>query len=514
MDELLLGLDLGTSALKAALFNPQGQMVGLVHRPYPTYHPHHGWAEQEPSDWWTAAQKAIGELLLSSQVPPQAIAAVGLSGQTPGHVLVDEEGRSLGRALIWQDRRATAEAAWMAEEFSPDDMLAFTGLPLQPDSALPPARLLWLREHRPQDWTQARWVLQPKDFLAFRLTGQVATDHLSAYALLHIEDHRYHEEYFRRLGLPLEKMPPALAPSHVVGHVTPEAAKATGLLEGTPVAIGTIDAWCDVLGAGGVVEGRAVDVAGTSEIVALVGRARRHVPGIVSMPLIGDLSFIGGPTQVGGDAVRWVGNLLYSREGDDLYALLEEEAARSGPGAGGVLFLPYLAGERAPIWDDRACGAFVGCRQGHGRAHLARAVYEGVAFAIRHILTLAERAAGITVAEVRVCGGGSHSRFWNQLKADVTGKRVLELKVAETAVLGAAMWAAVAIGLYPDMETAARCMTEVKAELWPEPSLKDRYDALFALYQSLYPALQEVFVGLDGWRGRYSDAGGSADAYS
>jgi len=501
VNDLLVGLDLGTSAIKIGLFESTGRLLRLVRREYPLYTPRPGWAEQEPQEWWEATCAALREAL--AEVDAGQIAAVGLSGQTPGHVLVTADGTPLGRAIIWQDRRATAEAAWMAREFDPDEMLRFTGLPLRPDSALPPARLLWLRKHRSEEWLRARWVLQPKDFLAFRLTGQAATDHLSAYALIHLEERRYFEEYFHRLGLPTEKMPPALSPEDVVGSLTPAAAEATGLLEGTPVVTGTIDAWCNVLGAGGVMEGRAVDVAGTSEIVALVAQPRRAVPGIVSMPLIGELAFIGGPTQIGADALRWIGGILCPEEAEDAYALLEEKAAQAGPGAGGVLFLPYLAGERAPIWDHRACGAFVGCRQEHGRAHLVRAVYEGVAFAVQHVLTLAEEAADLTATELRVCGGGSRSRFWNQLKADVTGKRVLELEVAETAVLGAAMWAAVSIGLYSDMETAAERMVRVKAELSSNPSLRSCYDELTTLYRDLYPALQGTFAGLDAWRGRY-----------
>jgi len=299
-----------------------------------------------------------------------------------------------------------------------------------------------------------------------------------------------------------DKMPPVLAPTEVVGRVKSEAAVETGLPAGVPVVTGTIDAWCDIIGCGGIASGCAVDVAGTSEVVALVTDRPAEGEGVFSSPLLEGLYWVGGPMQTGGRALLWLARGFY-REEEAGFAQLEAEAAAVPPGAGGLLFLPYLRGERAPVWDEAAQGAFVGLTDRHTRAHCVRAVYEGVAFAVHHILSLAEEAAGLTAAELRVCGGGSRSRFWNQVKANVSGKRVLESQVAETAVLGAAMWAAVSIGWYPDMETAAGRMVRVKAELPPDLSSRPCYDELAALYRGLYPALQETFARLDAWRGRY-----------
>ena len=499
MNDLLVGLDLGTSAVKVGLFDATGRLLRLARREYPLYTPRPGWAEQEPQEWWEATCTALREAL--AEVDAGQVAAVGLSGQTPGHVLVTADGTPLGRVIIWSDRRATAEAAWLARQVTPQQARDWTGYPFIAEATLPPARLLWLKAHRPDDWARCAAIVQPKDFIALRLTGRIATDRHSSFCLFNSQTGRYHPEYLELLGMEPDKMPPVLAPTEVVGHVRPEAATATGLAVGVPVVTGTIDAWCDIIGCGGIVPGRAVDVAGTSEVVALVTDGPAEGKGVFSSPLLEGLYWVGGPMQTGGGALLWLLRGFYREEAG--FAQLEDEASAVPPGAGGLLFLPYLRGERAPVWDETASGAFVGLTDRHTRAHCARAVYEGVAFAVQHVLSLAEGAAGLTATELRVCGGGSRSRFWNQLKADVTGKRVLELQVAETAVLGAAMWAAVSIGLYPDMGTAAGRMVRVKAELSPDFSLRSRYDELAALYQDLYSALQGTFAGLEAWRGRY-----------
>jgi len=499
VSDLLVGLDLGTSAVKVGLFDTTGRLLRLARREYPLYAPRPGWAEQEPWEWWEAACAALREAL--AEMDTGQIAAVGLSGQTPGHVLVTADGAPLGRAIIWSDRRATAEAAWLARRVTPQQARDWTGYPFIAEATQPPARLLWLKAHRPDDWARCAAVVQPKDFIALRLTGRIATDRHSSFCLFNPERGRYHPEYLELLGMEPNKMPPVLAPTGVVGRVRPGAAAATGLPAGVPVVTGTIDAWCDIIGCGAVAPGHAVDVAGTSEVVALVTDRPAEGMGIFSSPLLEGLYWVGGPMQTGGGALLWLARGFYGEEAG--FKQLEAEAAAVSPGAEGLLFLPYLRGERAPVWDEAASGAFVGLTDRHTRAHCARAVYEGVALAVQHVLALAEGAADLTAAELRVCGGGSRSRFWNQLKADVTGKRVLELEVAEAAVLGAAMWAAVSIGLYPDMETAAGRMVRLRAELPPDPSLRPCYDELAALYQGLYPALQETFASLDAWRGRY-----------
>ena len=492
----LISLDLGTSACKAGLFDVEGNLLRLARCAVPVYHPFEAWAEQSPDDWWAAACEALRELM-SGEAKPEDVAGVGLSGQTPGHVLVDSRGEPVGRAIIWQDRRATAEAELISETFTSEELTVHTGLTFVPDSASPPARLLWLRDHDP-NWERARWVLQPKDYLAFRLTGNPTTDRSSAYGLAHLSTGLYDPAYFSRLNLPPDRLPPVCMATSCIGTVTPTAARETRLATGMSVFSGTIDAWCGIVGAGGAA-GQGVDIAGTSEVVALITSTITPVSGLTHMELAGDLNVVIGPTQLGADAVSWVRRVFYPEVEETDYASIENEVASVAPGSGGLVFLPYLLGERAPIWDDQARGAFLGCRIEHRRPHFARAAYEGGAFAIRHILSLAESSANCEATELRVGGGGSRSDVWNQIKADVTGKRVARLKVAETSVLGAAIWAAVGLGLYPDAVTAGEAMTTVRRWYQPDEFAAERYDGLFPAYLDGYPALRDILHRVSRW---------------
>lgn len=492
MSKLFVGLDLGTLAVKVGLFDGAGRLLRLARRGYHLYTPHPGWAEQEPMEWWAATRAALREALTGAGAGQ--IAAVGLSGQTPGHVMVSADGASLGRAIIWSDRRAAAEAAWLAERITPQQALAWTGYPAIGSAMLPPARLLWLKTHRPDDWNRCAAIVQPKDFIALQLTGRIATDLNSGFCLLHPQTGRYAADYLALLGVEPEKMPPALSPTEVVGAVTREAAALTELPAGTPVMMGTIDAWCDIVGCGGVEPGCAVDVAGTSEVVALVTDRPVEGDGVSSSPLVEKLHWIGGPMQMGAAALDWPARCFYDGEPD--LGRIETEAAAIAPGAEGLLFLPYLRGERAPIWDDTARGAFVGLTDRHTRGHCARAVYEGVAFAAWDVLERSLTAAGTRPSVLRVSGGGARSALWNQIKADITGLPVQQMTVSDAACLGAAILAAVGVGAFDRLNDATSAMTHPAATFEPQAAHTAVYETLFSLWRGLYPALRSTFSRL------------------
>jgi xylulokinase len=490
---MFLGLDLGTSRVKAGLFDQAGRLHRLVRRVYPLHTPRPGWAEQDPADWWAATVACLQEILADGEAAQ--VEAMGLSGQAPGQVLVTSRGEALGRALVWSDRRARAEAEWLAGQMTVAEAEAWTGFPFVPSATQPAARLLWLRQHRAADWQQCAVVAQPKDYLIQRLTGQIVTDLNSGGGLLHTPSGRYHPDYLRLLGVDPVKMPLALSPEAVVGQVLPEAAAHTGLLAGTPVVGGTIDAWCGILGCGGVVPGRAIDLAGTSEVVAVVTAGPVvGTQGIMSAPLAEGLYWVGGPMQMGGAALDWLAGALYGGEGR--YDWLEAEASTIEPGAEGLLFLPYLRGERAPHWDDRARAAFVGLTDRHGRGHCARAVYEGVAFAVADLLERCLVGSGLRRPRaLRVSGGGASSALWNQIKADVTGLPVQSM-AAESACLGAAMLAAVGVAAFPGLQQAARSMVRPVATFAPRAEHRDLYAGLLALWQGLYPTLRATMSEL------------------
>jgi len=552
---LLLGLDLGTSAVKVGLFDVEGNLLRRARRAYPLYTPHPGWTEQEPEEWWAATCDALREALAG--VDAGRVAGVGLSGQAPSQVLVAADGTPLGRAIVWSDRRAAAEAAWLAERVTPEQARAWTGCASITGVSQPPARLLWLQAHRPNDWARCAAIVQPKDFIARRLTGRVATDANSAFCLFNPLPHppdfgelsraegeahsppklalsgvegsegtggeapsppmlggtegeapsppmlggteggQYATGLLALLGVEPGKMPPVLEPADVMGRVTPEAASATGLWPGTPVVTGTIDAWCDIIGCGSIAPGCAVDVAGTSEVVALVTAGPVDGEGVFSSPLAEGRHWVGGPMQAGGAAIAWLARCFYGQEQPD-FELLEAEASGVAPGAEGLLFLPYLQGERAPVWDVTARGAFVGLTGRHTRAHCARAVYEGVAFAVRDLLERCRAAAGLVPETLRVSGGGSSSAFWSQVKADVTGLPVQRGAVPDVACLGAALLTAVGIGTFGGLDEAAVAMVRVGDTFDPVAAHVARYEGLFAAWRRLYPALRLIFPQLDG----------------
>ncbi len=492
---LLLGLDLGTSAVKVGLFDAAGHPLRQARQAYPLYTPRPGWAEQEPEAWWSATCDALQKAL--AEADTDRVVAVGLSGQVPSQVLVAADGTSLGRAIVWSDRRATAEAAWLAERVTPKQARAWTGCAFITGVTQPPARLLWLKAHRPDDWARCAAVVQPKDLVALRLTGRVTTDANSAFGLFNPRTGQYAASLLTLLGVEPEKMPPVLEPTAVAGHVTPKASSATGLRPGTPVVIGTVDAWCDIIGCGGIAPGCAVDVAGTSEVVALVTEQPVDGEGVLGAPLVEGRYWVGGPMQVGGAALAWLARCFYGQEQPD-FGLLEAEASAVAPGAEGLLFLPYLQGERAPVWDPAARGAFAGLTDRHTRAHCARAVYEGVAFAVRDLLERCQAAAGIVPEVLRVSGGGSASAFWNQVKADIVGLPVQRMTVLDAACLGAALLAAVGVGAFGGLDEASGEMVRVGDTFDPVATRVSRYDGLFAAWRRLYPALRPVFSQLGG----------------
>jgi xylulokinase len=494
MKDVVIGLDIGTSSVKAAGFDLNGRLLGKASAPIVLHSPAPGWAEQEPRDWWNAVCKVLKEILKG--INPERVAALGLSGQCPGHVLVGADQRSIGNAIIWRDRRAVKEAAWLGQNISSANAVQWVGTDHLMDATCPPARLLWLKNNRHQEWDQAVAVLQPKDYIALQLTGKTGTDRHSAYCLVNPQSGLYDQEYFTTLGVPLEKMPPVFWPTAVLGQVTQPASLHVGLEVGTPVVIGTIDAYCDNLAGGVIHADRAVDVAGTSEIVSLAAERILEANGVFPAILEDGSMFMCGPTQTGGDTLRWLSTCFYSEYLPEInYLKMEAEAQAAPAGCDGLIFLPYLNGERAPLWDSKARGAFIGLTFDHDRRHCTRAVYESIGFVIRHILEISEQASGRKAHELVICGGGSRSTFWNQVKADILQRPVLPTAVSETGCLGAAIFASVGTGIYPGLREACDQMILFNDPLPPDLSLGRVYETNYQAFRSLYSAIQPILSG-------------------
>jgi xylulokinase len=464
----ILGIDLGATEVKAGLVGLDGRLLAMARAGYALQVGHGpGWAEQDPGAWWSALTVAVGALR-----PPEPVdvVAIGVDGHGPTLVPVDDQGTATRPAITFLDTRATAEAAELA------DATGIRGWALGP---LPAA--MWLERHEPENAARTRWYLTTWEWLAFRLTGVAAAPLVPGQSTPDASR-------LAATGLRLDRRPEPTAMGAVVGRLTQTAAQALGLQPGIPVAGGTNDAFSSYLGAGLTLAGDAYDPGGSAGGFGVYWHEAVEVPGafVTPAPLEGLFS-VGAAMAATGRALDWFRDGVVG--GGVSTERLLEEAGTTPPGADGVVFLPYLAGERSPIWDPDATGAFVGLTLSHGRAHLARAILEASALAIRHVAE-PMLAAGVTVSAMRVCGGPARSETWNQIKADVTGFPVLVPAVLETAVLGSAMLGAVGIGASTDVPTAVRSMTRIERRLEPRAEHRATYDRAFEVYRGLYPALR------------------------
>lgn len=468
-EPLILAIDLGTTDAKCGLFTIDGGLVALARTGYPTIRGSGGLAEQDPDAWWAAIAASIGTLL-EGRAPE--ILAICCVGQGPTLVPADAAGIATGPAVTWLDTRASAEV---------DELVGLTGRFSWELGVLPAA--LHLERHRPEALGAARWYLNAWEAVACRMTGVAAETRLAGQLRADPDD-------IAGSGIRVERLPPVIEAGRRLGPLLAGPAGELGLRPGTPVVAGMVDAYASFFGAGLLEAGDAVDTGGTSGGFAVYADRPLPIPGSFCAPApIPGLWVLGGAMNATGKALDWFGGLL----GDGISSeSLLAEAARIPAGSAGLVFLPYLAGERSPIWDPEARGAFVGLTLGHTRGHLARAVVEAAALALRHVIEPIV-AAGASVGELRVSGGPAQSTAWNQLKADVTGLVVAVPRVPETAVLGAAIAAAGGIDAYPDLAAATRAMVRIDRRLEPDPAHRAAYDAAFGTYLGLYPALADAF---------------------
>lgn len=487
----LLGIDLGTSACKAALYAADGTLLAAGSAPLEVARPQPGWAEQEPEEMWQAACRAIAAVLRAAAVQPGEVGAVCACGHSPTLILLDEVGRPVRSAIIWQDTRAAAEAQELAGAAGARwAELLGTHFPVSP--TLTPARLLWLLRHEPDVLRRARTALEPKDYLHYRLTGVRASDRWSAKGLVHMASGTPIRFWWEWFGLPETLAPPIVEPHEQIGVVTEEAAAQTGLAAGTPVACGWTDGLAGMLGTGAFLgEGSGYLISGTSEVAGMViAGDPRGDPRLLEVPAPHGRLAIFGPTQCSGAALAWFTERFLG--GDTARAL--ELAAGSPPGARGLVFLPYLEGERAPLWDVQARGLFFGISLAHGTGDFVRAILEGVAAAVRHVFETVEETAGVRVGHIRLAGGGARAALWSQIKADMLGRPLL-LTSGEPGTLGAALLAGVAAGVWPDL-VAASAIVRPAGRVEPRPLIQARYERLYELYRALYPRLRELYQAL------------------
>ncbi|MCC6870592.1 MAG: hypothetical protein IT522_17395 [Burkholderiales bacterium] len=448
-NEHILAVDVGGSALRVGLVRLDGTIIATSAVALAPDEPRAGWSELDPERWWQALRHATARVL--RRAPPVAALCIGALTRT--QVLLDANGRAQGRAILFRDRRAAA----IARELR--DATAFDAR----------ARLAWIERHQPGRHARIAAVVEPKDYLNYRLTGVLAADRVTR---------------SREAALPL-------APDHVVDPwqaIGTVRSAALARLAGVPVFAGSLDTWTSAVGAGAVAPGQAYDVCGTSEAVGLITAQPTRVPGLLHLAWTATAHQVGGPTQAGADCARWCHDTFR------ISGTLASALARVGDAlrADAPLFLPYLAGERAPLWSTTVRGAFHRIDRGHGPDDFLWSTLEGVGHAVRDILRRAQAGSGVSAHEVRIAGGGARSDTWCALKADVIGVPVLRTGATETGLVGAAMAAAVGLGAYPDLERAARRMARPARRFVPRP----RYAAAYAQRAALYDAVRDAALAL------------------
>jgi len=485
-----IGIDTGTSGCKVLALDENGRIAASASESYPIYRPRPGFSEQEPGDWWNAA--ALGLRRVLEELAGAHVAGVSLSGQMSGAVALDGHGGVVRRAMLWNDQRAVAECGELtAAAGGFDGLLALTG-----NRALPchtGAKLLWLRKNEPESFSKIKTVVEPKDYVRFRLTGELGTDvsDASGSCLFDVARRRWCGELIAELGLPRDIFPEACGSAEPAGCVTAQAASLTGLAEGTPVFAGGGDAPLSTVGMG-LRPGSVGVTLGTSGVVATLMGVCPPNPGGKLQIYCGNAPeswAVFGCTLSAAGSYQWLRDTL----GSDDFRELDDSAQTAPAGCGGLLFLPYLTGERCPLFDPQARGAFIGLHASMSKGHLARAVLEGVCFSQRHVLeTILACAPGLAADSVTVAGGGAKSPLWRQILADVFDMPVRTVYgSAEGGAFAAALIARVGCGLSDSMEEALS-LAGVETETLPDPEGAAACAGQYRRYLSLYPALRGI----------------------
>ena len=493
---LLLGIDLSTTGAKALLVDDEGRVVSSATTPLSLSTPHALWSEQNPEDWWQATRKSVADALASAAVSSQAIAAIGLTGQMHGLVLLDQEGRVLRPAILWNDQRCGVECDEIRERVGREKLLKITGNDALTGFTAP--KILWVEKHEPEVYRRIRHILLPKDYIRYKLTGALAMDKAdgSGTMLFDLGQRTWAPEILAALNISSEWLPPTFEGHETTGLVSTEAAELTGLTAGTPVVAGGGDQSAQATGVGVVRPGTIAVTLGTSGVVFAATEAPLIEP---QGRLHAFCHAVAGRWHLMGVMLSAAGSLQWYRDKfacEQDFGALVEEASQIPAGSEGLIFLPYLSGERTPHPDPLARGAWVGLTSRHGPAHLTRSILEGVAFGLKDIFCLMREAGLGSIDQVRVSGGGAKSVLWRQILADVLDTELVTVNTTEGAAYGAALLAGIGAGIWPDADTACAATIRVTDRISPDPEAVRIYQSLHDQYQHLYPALKETFHAL------------------
>jgi len=488
-----IGIDIGAGSLKSTIVAIDGSVRGSASMELRTHTPHPGWSEQDPADWWRALCDTVPRALAEAGLQAGQVAAVAISAGAHTPVLEDAQGRVIRPAILWSDSRSGAESTLLQERHGAEILEIACNRPA-PTWTQP--QLLWLARHEPDALARTSRLYVAKDWLRSRLTGTWETDATEAVGTLLYDARRgaWSERLCAMVDFDVRLLPPIVEPTDVVGRVTPQAASESGLAAGTPVVCGSSDTSVEAFGAGATTTGAGTVKLATAAAISIIGDGPRPSPTVINYPFcVPGHWYTIGATNSCASAHRWLRDTFFmdgATSGSEAFERMDRDAAAAEAGALGLMFHPYLQGERTPHWDPLLRADFIGMTFAHQRRHFARALYEGIALSLRDVLE-ALRGQGLTMSEARIIGGGSRSAAWRQIVADVLGISVLMPRVTD-ASFGAALIAAVGVGAFPDAATAAARTVSVVARHDPNPAMRGLYDDLHGIYRDAAHALVDI----------------------
>lgn len=511
MASYILAHDLGTTGNKATLYREDGTLMASALYEYPTYYPFPGAVEQDPNDWWKAVCASTKMLLEQSGTAPADVAAVSFSAQMMGCLPVDKNGEAIRNMIIWADTRAVEQEAWMKAQVGAERGYRIIGHRIS--ASYSAAKLLWIRDNEPEIYAKTDKMIHAKDYIIFKLTGNLVSDYSDASGtnLFDLEKRAWSDELTHAFRIPVSMLPEVHPSTDIAGRVTAQAAELTGLLEGTPVVIGGGDGSCACVGAGVVREGKAYNVLGSSSWISTASETPVFDPEMRTfnwVHLDPKLVTPCGTMQAAGYSYNWYRNTLCGEEklqaaeiGVSPYALIDKGITETAPGADGLLYLPYMLGERSPRWNANARAAFVGMSVTTTKSDMSRAVLEGVGFNLKVILDILQKQQPIE--ELILIGGGAKGQVWLQILADIWQKRIVVPAYREEATsMGAAICGGVGIGMYPDFLVAEKLNRTVSV-IEPNAENRARYETLYSIFNDAYTALEAAYDRLAAYREQF-----------
>lgn len=500
MKDLLLAIDQGTSGCKMTIFDMMGQVISSITKNYNTYYPKEGFVEQNPEDWWRVIKEGIHSMLEEKNINPENIKGIGIDGTSWACIPIDNSGNVLYPAMIWLDRRAEKQADWMKNKIGEDKLIQISGNPVDPAYITP--KMLWLKENIPDIFEKTDKFIQSNAYIAFRLTNKLSQDFSQCFGFhfFSIKKGEWDTEIADELGLSLDLMAPIMKCHDVVGYVTKAAAITTGLRVGTPVVAGGLDAACCTLGAGVINEGQTQEQGGQAGGMSIaLSKPIINSKLILGYHVVPDMWLLQGGTTGGGGTLNWFNREFGFQEQQESlrnksnpFVIMSEEAEGISAGSDGVIFLPYMKGERSPLWNSKAKGVYYGLSFDKTKAHMIRSTMEGVAYALKHNLQTAEE-SGVEVGRLSSVGGSANSHVWTQLKSDITGRKIEVPYSDHATTLGAAILAGVGVGIYKDFKEAVKKTVKIQKTYEPNKERVNIYEEGYSNYLKLSDLLINSF---------------------